>query len=111
MNQDRPGGQKPMNSYVISDLEVCGLEDSKFSELAKAYTTVAYQCTPRTYPSNQRSGSGPTSAKSPARDRSGRRPTYRSELFKAMEPWHVINSRNGGPYAVKTAIGWVVNDP
>ncbi|KAJ8367141.1 hypothetical protein AAFF_G00330760 [Aldrovandia affinis] len=32
MNQDRPGGQKPMNSYVISDLEVCGLEDSKFIE-------------------------------------------------------------------------------
>ncbi|KAJ8408933.1 hypothetical protein AAFF_G00247510 [Aldrovandia affinis] len=29
----------------------------------------------------------------------------------AMEPWHVINSRNGGPYAVKTAIGWVVNGP
>ncbi|KAJ8417255.1 hypothetical protein AAFF_G00284820 [Aldrovandia affinis] len=38
MNQDRPGGQKPMNSYVISDLEVCGLEDSKFIELPKAYT-------------------------------------------------------------------------
>ncbi|KAJ8391392.1 hypothetical protein AAFF_G00090220 [Aldrovandia affinis] len=24
---------------------------------------------------------------------------------------HAINSRNGGPYAVKTAIGWVVNGP
>ncbi|XP_039455070.1 katanin p60 ATPase-containing subunit A1-like [Oreochromis aureus] len=30
---------------------------------------------------------------------------------KAMEPWRVINGQNGGPYAVKTTIGWVVNGP
>ncbi len=30
---------------------------------------------------------------------------------RAMEPWHVINAEDGGPYAVKTAIGWVVNGP
>ena len=28
-----------------------------------------------------------------------------------MEPWHVIKGQDGGPYAVKTAIGWVVNRP
>lgn len=28
---------------------------------------------------------------------------------KAMEPWKVINSKNNGPYAVKTRLGWVVN--
>ncbi|KAL2086463.1 hypothetical protein ACEWY4_017522 [Coilia grayii] len=28
-----------------------------------------------------------------------------------VEPWEVINSQNGGPYAVKTLLGWVVNGP
>ena len=26
---------------------------------------------------------------------------------KTMEPWKVINSKEGGPYAVKTRLGWV----
>lgn len=26
-----------------------------------------------------------------------------------MEPWEIINSPGGGPYAVKTLLGWVVN--
>ncbi|XP_077381791.1 uncharacterized protein LOC144021408 isoform X2 [Festucalex cinctus] len=30
---------------------------------------------------------------------------------RAMEPWHVLNSQDGGPYEAKTAIGWVVNGP
>lgn len=28
-----------------------------------------------------------------------------------LEPWEIINSQNGGPYAVKTVLGWVVNGP
>ncbi|KAJ8406749.1 hypothetical protein AAFF_G00296650 [Aldrovandia affinis] len=112
MNQDRPGGQKPMNSYVISDLEVCGLEDSKFIELPKAYTH----------------GSIPVHTENIPKQSEIRKWPYLSEVrlpeieadvglligancSSAMEPWHVINSRNGGPYAVKTAIGWVVNGP
>ncbi|KAJ8390519.1 hypothetical protein AAFF_G00103160 [Aldrovandia affinis] len=112
MNQDRPGGQKPMNSYVISDLEVCGLEDSKFIELPKAYTN----------------GSIPVHTENIPKQSEIRKWPYLSEVrlpeieadvdlligancSSAMEPWHVINSRNGGPYAVKTAIGWVVNGP
>ena len=30
---------------------------------------------------------------------------------KAIEPWEIINSRENGPYAVKTLLGWVVNGP
>ena len=30
---------------------------------------------------------------------------------KLMEPWDVINSRNDGPYAVRTLLGWVINGP
>lgn len=28
---------------------------------------------------------------------------------KLIEPWGVVNSQSGGPYAVKTLLGWVVN--
>lgn len=28
-----------------------------------------------------------------------------------LEPWEVVNSQSGGPYAVKTLLGWVVNGP
>ena len=28
-----------------------------------------------------------------------------------MEPWDVIHSNNGGPYAVKTCLGWIVIGP
>ena len=32
---------------------------------------------------------------------------------KLMEPWEVINSREGedGPYAIRTLLGWVINGP
>lgn len=38
MSQENPGEQKLMNSFVISDLEVCGLEDSKFIHFPKVFT-------------------------------------------------------------------------
>ena len=30
---------------------------------------------------------------------------------KAIEPWDVISSADEGPFAVKTALGWVINGP
>ncbi|XP_066270881.1 uncharacterized protein [Branchiostoma lanceolatum] len=30
---------------------------------------------------------------------------------KAVEPWQVINSIDGGPYAIRTVLGWSVNGP
>ena len=30
---------------------------------------------------------------------------------KVLEPWQVVNSQGGGPYAVRTVLGWVVNGP
>ncbi|KAJ8403145.1 hypothetical protein AAFF_G00360610 [Aldrovandia affinis] len=111
MNQDRPGGQKPMNSYVISDLRYVGWKTASSSS-PQAYTH----------------GSIPVHTENIPKQSEIRKWPYLSEVrlpeieadvglligancSSAMEPWHVINSRNGGPYAVKTAIGWVVNGP
>lgn len=30
---------------------------------------------------------------------------------KVLEPWEVLSSRGNGPYAVRSVLGWVVNDP
>nr|XP_040024067.1 uncharacterized protein LOC120812302 [Gasterosteus aculeatus aculeatus] len=30
---------------------------------------------------------------------------------KVLEPWELINSQCGGPYAVRTRVGWVINGP
>lgn len=38
MSQEKPEGRKYINNFVIKDLEVCGLEDSKFIDLPKVFT-------------------------------------------------------------------------
>ena len=34
-----------------------------------------------------------------------------SNAPKMLEPWEVVNSRGDGPYAMKTALGWVITGP
>ncbi|XP_019633202.1 PREDICTED: uncharacterized protein LOC109476638, partial [Branchiostoma belcheri] len=34
-----------------------------------------------------------------------------NNVQSAMEPWRIINSQEGGPYAIKTLLGWSVNGP
>lgn len=34
-----------------------------------------------------------------------------NDVVKALEPKEVIESQNGGPYAVKTLLGWTINGP
>lgn len=28
-----------------------------------------------------------------------------------LEPWEVVNSKEDGPYEIRTVLGWVVNGP
>ena len=34
-----------------------------------------------------------------------------SNAPKMLEPWEVVNSKGNGPYALRTALGWVINGP
>ncbi len=112
MGQDKPGEQKLMNSFVISDLEVCGLEDTKFIDLPKVFTHSNIPVHVENIP--KRSDIQKWSYLNEVR-----LPEIEADVglligancSRAMEPWHVINAEDGGPYAVKTAIGWVVNGP
>lgn len=33
-----------------------------------------------------------------------------NDVHEAFEPWKGIYSKNNGPYAVKTILGWTVNE-
>lgn len=112
MGQDEPGGQKLITSYMLSDLEVCDLEDTEYIRLSKVFTHSNIPVQKENIPSQEQLQKWP----------------YLSEVIlphidadvglligannpKAMEPWHIINSQDDGPYAVKTVLGWMVCGP
>lgn len=112
MGQDKPGERKLMNSFVISDLEVCGLEDTMYIDLPKVFTHSSIPVHAGNIPKQSDIQKWPYLHEV-------RLPEIEADIglligancSRAMEPWHIINGQAGGPYAVKTAIGWVVNGP
>ncbi len=99
-----------MNSYELTDLEVCGLEEQDYIQLPNVYTQPDIPAKKANIP--QKKDLEKWSYLSRVH-----LPTLESEVglligvnaYKAMQPWEIINSQNNGPYAVKTALGWVVN--
>ncbi|KAL7883475.1 hypothetical protein SRHO_G00011330 [Serrasalmus rhombeus] len=93
MSQGESGGPKLFNSYMLSDLEVCGLEDTKYIELPRVFThkniPVKKENIPREAYIHKWSYL-----------RGVRLPHIDAEVglligansSKAMEPWHIINS-------------------
>ncbi len=101
-----------MRGYLLSDLEVCVLEENTYIDLPTVLTR-------RHLPVKE--GNIP-------RQKDIEKWPYLHEVclphievavglligvnaHKAMEPWKVINSISNGPYAVKTVLGWIVNGP
>lgn len=101
-----------MNSFVISDLEVCGLGDTMFIDFPRVFTHSSIPVHAGNIPKQSDIQRWPHLHE-------GSLPEIEADvgLFigancsRAMEPWRIINSQAGGPYAIKTAIGWVVNGP
>ena len=104
--------EKSVSSDIITGLEVSAINQNIFIALPEVYT--------------QRSMPVDTSSIATSEDIS--RFTYLSEVCiprieadvelligsnvpKALEPWEVVNSKEDGPYAVKTILGWTVNGP
>ncbi|XP_077598786.1 rab11 family-interacting protein 4A-like [Stigmatopora nigra] len=95
MNHDRPGGLKPMNSYMILVLEVCLLEESKFIVLSKVYTHCNIPVHSKNIPKQSEIRKWPDLSEV-------RLPEIEADVgiligdncASAMEPWHIINSCN-----------------
>lgn len=112
MGQSKPGEQKVTNSYVISDLEVCRLEDTKYIDLPKVYTHSNIPVHTDNIPKQSDIKEWPYLKKVHLPELEADVGLFiEANCPKAMEPWHIINNRDGGPYPVKTAIGWIVNGP
>lgn len=112
MCQSKPGEQKLVNSFILSDIEVCGLEDSKYIELPKVFTHNSIPVQSENVPISEDISKWPyLNEVSLPRIKANVGLLIGANNPKAMEPWHIINSQQGGPYAIKTALGWVVSGP
>lgn len=106
------GEEKVVSSHIVSGLEISSLDSNDFFELPEMYSHSDI----------------PASAdNAPSQDYVNRW-TYLQQVSiprieakiglliganapKAVEPWQVIASENGGPYAVKTRLGWTISEP
>lgn len=104
--------EQKVSSYVLSDLEVCGLDGQDYIKLPNVYTHPDIPAKKTNIPQQK-------DLEKWSYLNRVHLPNVEAEIglliganaHKAMEPWEIINSRNDGPYAVKTALGWVVNGP
>lgn len=98
MGQKKHGGQTLLSSYVLSDLAVCGLEETEYIQLSKVFTHKNIPVQEENIQSQQH-----LQKWSYLRDIS--LPYIDAEVglligannAKAMELWHIINSQNDGP--------------
>lgn len=109
MGQEEHVGQKLISSYMLSDLEVCGLEDTKYIQLPKVFSHTNIPVQKENIPSQQQLQRWPylNEVSLPHIDADVGL-LIGANNSKAMEPWHIINSQDDGPYTVKTILGWMV---
>lgn len=98
MGQNKHGGQTLLSSYVLSDLAVCGLEETEYIQLSKVFTHKNIPVQKENIQSQQH-----LQKWSYLRDIS--LPYIDAEVglligannAKTIELWHIINSQNDGP--------------
>ncbi|KAL7830822.1 hypothetical protein SRHO_G00319490 [Serrasalmus rhombeus] len=104
--------QMSVPTHVVSGLEVSALDDDNFLSLPNTFAQKEMPVTINSIPKQNDLTSWVYLGKVTL-------PTISSkvELLTGMntpnllEPWELIISQNGGPYAVRTLLGWVVNGP
>ncbi len=106
------GQEKIVDSHVVSDLEVAGLDADCFCELPDIFTQKSMPVHQGNIPRQEDLQRWPhlEHVKITEID-SGVDLLIVPNVPIALEPWEVVRSMNGGPYAVKTALGWTVNGP
>ncbi|KAJ0005631.1 hypothetical protein NQD34_015525 [Periophthalmus magnuspinnatus] len=106
------GEERVINSYVVSGLEVSSLDTNDFLELPDMYSHSDIPASIENIPSQDYVNNWPY-----LRQVSIPKIDARIGLLigtnapKAIEPWQVVASENGGPYAVKTRLGWTISEP
>lgn len=101
-----------VESHLLTDLEVSGLNSNNFIDLPKVFTQKGIPVSRKSIPSQRDIEKWPylSEVTLPSIDAEVGL-LIGNNVHKALEPWQVINSRGDGPYAVRTALGWIVNGP
>ena len=104
--------EKRVPTYVVSGLEISGLDGDSFTQLPDVFTQKEMPVTADSIPSKQDLARWPYLQKVNIPEIDGNiELLIGMNASKIMEPWEIINSQGEGPYAVKTLVGWVVNGP
>lgn len=106
------GQEKVVSSYIVSGLEVAGLDDDNYCELPNTYTQESMPVHRGNIPQQKDLQGWPylRHVHLPEID-SDIELLIETNVPKALEPLQVIRSINDGPYAVRTMLGWTVNGP
>jgi len=109
MCQDKPGEQKLVNSFILTDLEVCALEDTKYFELPKVFTHSSIPVQNENIPNQEdiRKWSYLSQVSIPNID-SNVDLLIGANNSKAMEPWYIINKGNGTVVHHQQPTRWTV---
>lgn len=104
--------EKRIPSCLVTGLEVAGLESSDFVALPVVYTQQEMPVTKDNIIRKEDLSQWPYLQKVnlPFIDAKVEL-LIGSNAHKVMEPWEVINSEQGGPFAIRTHLGWVINGP
>lgn len=112
MAQVSSEGHKLMKSVVLTDLEVRGLEENTYIELPKVFTHSYIPVKKDNIPRQEDIAQWQYLKEVHLpRIQADVGMLIGANVPKAIEPWQVINSDGKGPYAIKTALGWVINGP
>lgn len=106
------GQEKVEDRYMWSDLEVAGLKSNNFCDLPEIFTQKSMPVHRGNIPQTQDLQRWPHL-------RHIQIPEIAADVDlligtnvpQVLEPWEVIRAVDGGPYAIKTILGWTVNGP
>ena len=104
--------RRRVESYILTDLEVSGIEDNNFIALSKVFTQKRIPVSRENVPLQKEVEKWPylSEVRLPHIDADVELLIGTKE-YSILEPWKVIPSKDNGPYAVKTALGWILNGP
>lgn len=102
------GQEKVVDSYM-SDLEVAGLDSDHFCDLPENFTQKSMPVHRGNYPHTKELQRWPhlRNIKIPEIDAEVDL-SIGTDVPHALEPWEVVCAVDGGPYAIKTILGWMV---
>ena len=104
------GQEQVIDSNIVRGLEICGLESDKMIELPSVFTQHEMSVSKNDIVNQSDLKRWPylKDVHLPSLDAEVEL-LVGNNCVEAFEPWEIINSEKGGPYAIRTAIGWSVN--